>query len=118
MILADTSVWIEHFRHTHSGLVQLLESGQVCCHAAVIGELACGHLKRREVVIGLLEALPRAPSIPEDEVMQFLETHSLFGKGLGWVDMQLLASAYFEGFRLWTLDRRLKAVSFDLGISY
>lgn len=107
MILADTSVWIDHFRRGNPMLVASLERGEVVAHPFVIGELACGHMKARRLVVEMLAALPSAPVVSHEEAMHFLESHRLAGSGLGWIDVHLLAAATAADVRLWTLDARL-----------
>jgi predicted nucleic acid-binding protein len=117
MILVDTSVWIDHLRSGNSRLAELLEGAEVLCHSFVLGELACGTLKRREEILSLLGNLPQAPRAEEKEVLAFLGTHRLFGIGLGWIDVHLLASARLAGAALWTRDRRLASAAESLGSS-
>lgn len=107
MVLVDTSVWIEHFRSGAVGLDRFLQDGRVLCHPFVIGELACGNLKNRQVILSLLKALPLAVCAEDDEVLHYIEAHRLMGKGLGYVDMHLVLSANLSGVPLWTLDQRL-----------
>jgi predicted nucleic acid-binding protein len=107
MVLVDTSVWVDHFRHGNDRLVVALEAGYVWVHPFVIGELACGHLQRRQEILSMLSRLPQAVPATHNEVLHFIETHVLAGKGLGWVDVNLLASAALAGLSIWTLDRRL-----------
>ena len=118
MILVDTSVWVAHLRDGTIGLEILLDEGNVACHPFIIGELACGNLKNRHEILSLLETLPTATQAEHEEVMQFIETRSLMGKGLGYIDMHLLASAILTNVSLWTLDKRLDKVSSRLGVSY
>jgi len=118
MILVDTSVWLAHLRDGTIGLETLLDEGKVACHPFIIGELACGNLKNRHEILSLLETLPTATQAEHGEVMQFIETHRLTGKGLGYIDMHLLASAILTNVSLWTLDKRLDKVSSRLGVSY
>ncbi len=118
MILVDTSVWVAHLRDGTIGLETLLEEGNVACHPFIIGELACGNLKNRHEILSLLETLPTATRAEHEEVMQFIEAHSLMGKGLGYIDMHLLASAILTHLPIWTLDRKLNEVSSLLGVSY
>jgi predicted nucleic acid-binding protein len=108
VVLVDTSVWVSHFRETHDSLVDLLNNGEAACHPFIVGELACGNLKNRKTVLSLLEALPMAFSVEHGEVLTFIEGHDLMGKGLGYVDVHLLASAVLTGISLWTLDKNLK----------
>ena len=105
--LVDTSVWIDHFRSGNDRLADLLRENIVLIHPAVIGELACGHLKRRGNTLDALQLLPRAPEVSGDEVLAFVERHRLYRKGIGWIDAQLLASSALSGAKVWTLDRAL-----------
>ena len=115
-MLVDTSVWVDHFRTRNARLSQQLDAGAVWSHPLVIGELACGRLAERRRLLTLLSALPIAPVAEHDEVMRFVETHLLYGKGLGWIDMHLLASAHIVQLPLWSLDKRLADAARDLGL--
>jgi len=117
MILVDTSVWIDHLRAGNPRLKSLLGDGEVLCHAFVIGELACGTLCQRTNIIRLVSALPKAPMMAHADVLDFLETFRLHGKGIGWIDTHLLASAASMACPSWTSDRRLRAPAADLGVS-
>jgi len=110
MILADTSIWVDHLRRGNPELGVLLVEGEVACHSFVIGELACGNLKNRGEVLSLLHALPSVPTIDQDEFLAFVEHNHLAGRGLGLVDIHLLASARIAGVLLWTADRALEQV--------
>ena len=94
MTLVDTSVWVDHLRNGNSRLAALLIDDQVVCHPFIIGELACGHLRRRAEILALLAALPRAQ-----------------------VAVHLLASAMISGCPLWTLDRALGRAAASLSIA-
>jgi len=118
MVLVDTSVWVNHLRYVNRGLETLLNEGHVICHPFIVGEIACGDLRNRVEVLSLLQALPMATEVEHEEVMQFIEDFRLMGKGLGYIDMHLLASALLTEVALWTLDRRLNEVSSKLGILY
>jgi hypothetical protein len=107
MTLVDTSVWIDHFRRGNAELGQLLEDGMVLVHPFVLGELACGTLSRRAEILAHLRHLPAAPVATEAEVWHLLDTHALAGRGLGWIDMHLLASARLGAVPLLTRDRAL-----------
>jgi predicted nucleic acid-binding protein len=112
MILVDTSIWVEHFRFGHQPLVEALESCLVVTHPFVIGELSCGRLKARTETLRMLDQLPKAPVASDGEVRHLIESRELFGRGLGWVDLHLLASSLLlPGGELWTWDKALKAVS-------
>ena len=118
MVLVDTSVWVAHLRTGNIGLETLLHDGHVVCHPFIVGELACGNLVNRFEILSLLQALPMASHVEHEEVMQFIENYSLMGKGLGYIDMHLLASAILTKVPLWTLDKKLKGISSKLGIGY
>jgi predicted nucleic acid-binding protein len=119
VILVDTSVWIEHLRRGETALVRMLESSLVLCHPFVIGELACGHLHDRAEVLDALGKLPRTPVASHDEALIFLDQHGLAGRGIGWIDVHLLASTVLASDAyLWTRDKRLAAVAADLGFNY
>ena len=111
MILVDTSIWIEHLCSGSPALVTLLENGRVCTHDFVIGELACGELRNRAEVLGLLQSLPRLAAATEDESLFFLEQRRLMGCGIGHVDVHLLAATAMHGARLWTKDECLRSVA-------
>lgn len=118
MILVDTSVWIDHLRKNDRHLQFLLYEGEVVCHSLVIGELVCGNLKNRQEIISLLQSLPMAPQIEFDEYLYFIERYKLYGKGIGFIDVHLLASAKLAQTLLWTLDKRLKSAAIELEINY
>lgn len=107
MILADTSVWVEHLRSGKGDLARALEDGEVLGHPHVIGELACGNLRRRAEILALLGDLPRALEATHAEALECIERNHLHGRGLGWTDVHLLASALLTPARLWTLDAAL-----------
>lgn len=112
MILVDTSVWVDHLRRGNARLVGLLEETEVCSHPFVIGELACGYLGRRPEILSLLQSLPQLRSATDGEVLFFIEQQQLMGRGIGYVDAHLLAAAKLAGVsELWTLDKRLDAVT-------
>ena len=114
-MLVDTSVWIDHLRNDREDLRAHLEAGEVVCHPFILGELACGTIRKRDEVLSLLAALSQVAVAEHDEVMQLLDTHQLMGKGLGWIDAHLLASARLAGVTLWTLDGPLKRAAQQLG---
>lgn len=117
MVLVDTSVWVAHLRTGAIGLEALLREGRVVCHPLIAGELACGNLRKRSEILVHLQALPRAIQAENEEVMQFIENYRLMGKGLGYVDMHLLASALLTKVPLWTLDQKLHKVAVKLGLA-
>jgi predicted nucleic acid-binding protein len=111
MVLVDTSVWVAHFRATHIDLVRLLNNGEVVCHPFIIGELGCGNLKNRNTILSLLRDLPAVSILDHEEVLAFIEGRKLMGKGLGYIDVHLLASAVLSGISIWTLDKRLEQIA-------
>jgi predicted nucleic acid-binding protein len=118
MVLVDTSVWVDHLRHDNHDLRRMLDSGSVLCHPFVIGELACGNLRNRRMILDLLDALPCALVAQHLEVLRLVEERRLFGQGLGWIDMHLIASALLQNFPLWTLDKALRLAGTKLGVSF
>ena len=116
MLLVDTSVWIAHLRYGDAGLIPFLEKGHVACHPFVIGELACGNLKNRTETLSLLRKLPMAVLAEHDEVMELIDSRSLMGKGLGYIDVHLLASAMLTRISFWTLDRKLAETAVMLNL--
>lgn len=115
-MLVDTSVWVDHLRRSNSALVQQLERDEVWTHPFIAGELACGNLARRDHFLSALQAMPVVPVAEDDEVMTLIEGLRLMGRGLGYLDMHLLASASLSGLALWTLDKRLAKVATELKI--
>ena len=118
MILVDTSVWIDHLRQSDSALVTELEASAVLTHPFIVGEIACGNLSNREQVLTLLQALPQAPVASDAEVLEFIERRRLMGRGIGYIDVHLLAAVALDGTAtLWTRDRRLAAVAAELTLA-
>jgi predicted nucleic acid-binding protein len=117
MILTDTSVWVGHLRVGTPALVRALDSGQVLAHPHVIGELACGNLRNRGGVLQLLHDLPRATLATEDEALACIEQNRLRGRGLGWTDAHLIASALLTPCQLWTIDVALAREAGRCGIA-
>jgi predicted nucleic acid-binding protein len=119
MILADTSVWVDHLRAENAVLTALLEAGEVLCHPFVIGEIAMGSLHRREALLDTFTRLPSVVIASHGEVMHFIEMERLFGLGVGYLDTHLLASTKLTpDARFWTRDRRLHDTAVRLGIAW
>lgn len=117
MILADMSVWIEHLRRGDDRLRAELEAGRVVTHPFILGELACGNLRKRNELLQLLSELPAVIQASNGEVLEFIERRKLMGRGVGLIDAHLLASAVLTGAtRLWTHDRRLTTIAAELGV--
>ena len=107
MILADSSVWIDHFRRGNRALVTALQEGSVVVHPFVIGELACGTMRRRAEVLEDLARIPHIAAAEHEEVMALVDGRRLAGTGIGWIDAHLMAAALIARVDLWTLDRAL-----------
>jgi predicted nucleic acid-binding protein len=118
MILADTSVWVRHLRQTDLILARLLDENLILIHPFIIGELACGNLKNRNEILGHLGTLPMAKTADHDEVLRWVESQKLAGKGLGWIDAHLLAAASLSEAEIWTLDKCLQRAADHLKIQY
>lgn len=118
MILVDTGIWIGHLRAGDPALAGRLDRGVVLGHPWVTGELALGNIADRQGVLGLLGRLPRATVATDDELLAFIERHRLYGRGIGYVDAQLLAATTLTpDARLWTGDRRLHAAAEHVGVA-
>jgi predicted nucleic acid-binding protein len=118
VILVDTSVWVDHFRVGNSRLAGLLEQGAALTHPFVVGELALGNLSQRGLIFRMLSRLPTAIVATNAEVLHFIDHNSLFGRGVGYVDVHLLAAAKLTaGSQLWTFDKRLSEIAVQLGLA-
>jgi len=118
MVLVDTSVWVLHLREGNSGLGDILNEGNVACHPFIVGELACGGLRNRATILTLLESLPMTSVVTHEDVLTFIEYHRLMGKGMGYIDVHLLASAIESDLPLWTLDKKLERIAESLHVKY
>jgi predicted nucleic acid-binding protein len=118
VILVDSSVWIDHLRRADEILTDLLDREQVLMHPFVLGELALGHLRQRDVVLEALQDLHQATMARDEEVMHVIERQRLFGLGLGYVDAHLLAAVQLTPqASLWTRDKRLLAAAERLSLA-
>ncbi|HQZ83629.1 MAG TPA: PIN domain-containing protein [Pyrinomonadaceae bacterium] len=118
MILVDTSVWVDHLRKGESLLAELLADGAVCVHPLVIEELACGNLPNRNEFLELIAALPAAVVAEHNEVLRLLDDEDLFGRGLGAVDVHLIASARLSFARLWSKDKAIRRETDRLRLTF
>ena len=118
MVLVDTSVWVSHLRHGNEDLQKLLHDGEVVCHPFIVGELACGNLKNRDEILTYLQSLPMTILAEDEEVLEFIENNQLTGKGLGYIDIHLIASAVLTDVPFWTLDKPLDKFTKKIGITY
>ncbi len=118
MILVDASVWIDHLRADDERLTALLDGEEALGHPFIMGELALGNLRQREVVLRALRRLPQATVASDQEVLRLIDRQALFGRGIGYVDAHLLAAVRLTAdARLWTRDRRLQSVAAELGLA-
>lgn len=114
MILADTSVWVDHLRRSDARLRAALDADEICIHPMVIGEIACGNLRNRTILVQM-QLLQPATVATHDEVLAMIEQHRLMGRGIGFVDAHLLVSAKLSKAALWTRDKRLAVVAGEFG---
>lgn len=118
MILVDSSVWVDHFRAVDPVLVELLSQGRVVTHPFVLGELACGNLRRRARTLADLRKLPSITVASDKDTYHLLESQRLWGTGLAWVDMHLLTSAIISEHQLWTHDQALRSAAERLKVAW
>jgi predicted nucleic acid-binding protein len=118
LVLADTSVWVDHLRRGDAVLAGLLDEGQVISHPYITGELACGNLKNRTEVLSLLKSLPTVVQPDDEEILFFVDKKHLHGKGLGYVDVSLLAACLMNDTPMYTRDIRLNIVAHQLGVAF
>ncbi len=117
MILADTSVWINHLDKTNEVMSRLLLGNKIVLHPFVIGEIALGNLRNRDEIIGNLLKFSSLPIADEQDVLEMIVIHGLFGTGIGYVDCHLLASAALTNSKVWTTDKRLAAAAKKLNLA-
>jgi predicted nucleic acid-binding protein len=118
VILADTSVWIDHFRGGDPRLHVALTEGEVLMHPFIIGELACGNFARRDETMDLLGQLPMSRVATHEETLAMIDRRKLMGRGIGYVDAHLLAAvAITPDARLLTNDKRLAGVAVALKLA-
>ncbi len=118
MILADTTIWVDHFRAPNDELRDLLDNEQIVMHPFIVAELALGSLKHRALQLEALDDLPPVQVARLDEVRRMIEAHSLYCRGIGLIDAHLIASCLIHPpTLLWTNDRRLSEIAETLGIA-
>ncbi len=118
MILADTSVWIDHFRQADPLLIEYLNDNAVAMHPFVLGEIALGNLSPRQPILAILQGLPAVHPATDEEVLGFISRENLFGQGIGYVDAHLLAAVRLTpGTVLWTRDKRLALAAARFGLA-
>ncbi len=117
MILADTSVWVDHFRKRNAALYQQLQRNNISTHPFIVTELVLGNLPDRQNAIASLDRLPMVKIAQLHEVRRLIEAHALFRRGIGFVDAHLLASTLITPHTLlWSRDKRLHQVAETLGL--
>jgi predicted nucleic acid-binding protein len=118
MILADTTVWIDHFRSDNQEMRGQLDKLNIVIHPFIIAELALGSLRERSKTLAWLDRLPQAGMAHISEVRQMIEMRSLCNRGIGLVDAHLIASIFIHpSTLLWTKDKRLRGIAEELGIA-
>src|SRR5262245_44251430 len=120
-VLVDTSVWIRFLSNRvpyASRMDELLSRDEVSGHALVYGELLIGDRGGRKSLLAEYERMDQAPVVPHSDVVAFVRARKLHGRGIGWIDVHLLASALVGRLELWPADPALATVARDLGISY
>lgn len=118
LITVDTSIWVDHFRMPNARLGSLISQRQIVQHPYVTGEIIVGNVSSRENTIWALRALPRLDPVAEDQFHAFLESMQVFGTGIGFVDVHLLAASTQQRAYLWTKDKWLDAQAQRLGFAY
>lgn len=120
LVLADTSIWVAHFRRANPVLQSLIAMDRVLCHPLVVLELACGTPPApRERTIGDLRRLRQAIVATTDETLALIEREQFHDSGCGAIDMALLASALLTpDTLLWTLDKKLGALAARMGVAF
>jgi hypothetical protein len=118
MILADTSIWVDHFRNGNPEMVRRLGSGQIAMHPFVVAEIALGSLRDRRGKLEDMEALLEVRVAQLSEVRHMIEAHRLYSRGIGLTDAYLIASCLLTpGTQLWTRDSAMEKMARALGIS-
>jgi predicted nucleic acid-binding protein len=117
LILADTSIWIDHLRSGNKEMRKHLNDGNVVIHPFIIAELALGSLQDRTKTLALLDLLPQVRVAQLNEVRLTIEARSLYSRGIGLIDAHLIASVFINPpILLWTRDKQLRKVAEGLGI--
>ena len=119
MILADASIWIQYLRSPDAAIDLLLDEGEITAHPFVVAEIALGSIRDRGATLWKLDRLPRVAVARHADVRRLIESRRLYARGVGYVDVHLVASCLIgENLRLWSRDRRLNEVAEDLGVRY
>lgn len=115
-VIIDSSVWIDHLRKPNGVVRQLLEEGKALSHSWIIGELATGQIKNRHNFLGNLKLLTMVKEATVKETLDFLEAHQLYGRGLSFTDVHVVASALLSDVRILTRDKPMIVITKEFGI--
>ena len=121
MVLVDTSVWIRFLTNLKpfaEELDSLLNQDEVAGHDLIQGELLIGDAGGRKELLNDYSRIHRVHSISHVDVVSFVRARKLHGRGIGWIDAHLLASALVADILLWTADQRLAGLASELGVGY
>jgi predicted nucleic acid-binding protein len=117
-VLVDTNIWVKFFRFGNPLFAALLEGNEVLCHPLVLGEISMGNLADRRAVLSDLFLLEHVPEATFAEVCHLVESRQLWGRGLQWNDVSILAAAVIADVKVWTLDLRMAEVARQLGVCW
>ena len=120
-IIVDSSVWINFFKkHPDTKLLNsLLLEDWVILHDWIYLELSVGEYgKLRNQILSDLKLLPRLPSAEWEDLLAFIDKEKLFGKGLSFVDVELLFSSINKNCLLWTQDKTLKTFAMKYKVHF
>ncbi|CAM2159408.1 Ribonuclease VapC32 (plasmid) [Pararobbsia alpina] len=117
MILADTSIWIDHIRAPQPVLAHLLNDGKIIMHPIIVGELSLGSLPNRTEFLATLHDMPMATAATDEEIRYFIENAKLYSRGVGYMDVSLLTAVRLTpNARIWTRDKRLRQIASELSL--
>ena len=117
MILADTSIWVDHLHGSNPQMEDLLNRGKIAMHPFVVGEIALGSLRNRRQKLGAMDSLRKVKVAQMSEVRRMIEAHTLYAKGIGLTDAHIVDSCLLTpGTQLWTRDAAMKAIAISIGV--
>jgi predicted nucleic acid-binding protein len=118
VIVADTSVWVDHFNNPDAQIIEYVTCNELLMHPFVAGEILLGNVKDRRITAHLLSRLPQLLPVRHVDVLAMIENYEMFGSEVGYVDIHLVAAVRLrEVGSLWTRDKRLLAVAEKLGVA-
>lgn len=121
MVLVDTSVWLPYLAGREpfaTGLDDLLGRDEVVGHELILGELLIGDRGGCAKLLSDYAQMHQAGMVPHQEVVEFVRSRRLLGRGVGWIDIHLLASAMVERLQVWRADPRFSALAEELHLAY